>query len=324
MFVRANQHLLGPTASGNQAHSGFHQSDVRFRSGLNLRRVQAHFAAAPKRHPLRRRNHRFWSIFDRQIDVLKLLHRHVQLVPFLFLCCDEYKHQIRANRKIHRLVRNHHGIEIRFQPLQPFVHHGDQIRSNGIHLGVKFAANHAVPKVNKACPGILLDFASCFFQRFQDNDASRLFDFLRPSGANIKNRCRSLFGLVETFTSARKHLFDNRRNRSPFFLHLRCERLHANRVHHFERPKFPAKAPAHRTVHIYDAIGNFRHAPRRIQAHLRKPAPNELLRLVAFLPFEQRPNQCPQPFVRIFDGFAHFQRSEFRLLPRPVFHRLDV
>ena len=125
MFVCTNQHFLGSAASGNQAHSRFHQADVCFGRCLNLCRVQAHFAPAAESHTLRRGNNRLWRVFDGQVDVLKLLHRHVQLVPFLFLRGHKHQHQIGANGKIHGLVGNDHSVEISFQPLQTLVHHGD-------------------------------------------------------------------------------------------------------------------------------------------------------------------------------------------------------
>jgi len=86
-----------------------------------------------------------------------------------------------------------HGVEVRLQPLQAFVEHGDQVGTNGVHLGVKLAANHAVAEIDKACTGIAFDFAACILERLEDDDAFGLFDFFRCGAANIENGGRSLF-----------------------------------------------------------------------------------------------------------------------------------
>ncbi len=248
----------------------------------------------------------------------------MQFVPLLFLRGDQHQHQIRAHRKIHRLIGDDHGVEVGFQPFQPFVHHGDQVRADGVHLGVKFAANHAVSEVNQACSGVPLDFAAGFFQRFQKDDAFRLFDSLRSGGADIKNGGRAFLRLVKPLAAAREDFFNDRWKRPGFFLYLPRERFHSDRVYQFEWPELPAEPPAQGAIHIHNVFGYFRNTARRIQAHLGKPAPDELLGLVALLSFQERADQRTQPLARVLDGLAHFERSEFRLLPRAVLHGMHV
>ena len=55
---RAQQHLLGPAACGNQPHPRLDQPDVRLRVRLPARRVQANLRAPAQRQPKRRRHHR--------------------------------------------------------------------------------------------------------------------------------------------------------------------------------------------------------------------------------------------------------------------------
>ena len=172
---------------------------------------------------------------------------------------------------------------------------------------MKFAANHAVTQVDQARPGILFDFAPRLFQRFQDDDTLRLFNFLHAAGTNIKDGRRAPFRFVESLAPARKYFLDDRRNGPAFFLHLSGECFYSNRVHHFEGSEFPSKAPTHRAVHIHDAVGNLRHAARGVQAHLREASPNKLLSLIALLPFEERPHQRAQPLARIFNCLARFE-----------------
>ena len=126
--------------------------------------MQAHFAAAAERHPLWRGHYRLWSVLDRQVDVLELLHSHVQFVPLLLLGANQNQHQVGANGKIHRLVGDNHGVKFRFQPLQALVQHGDQVGADGVHLGMKFAAHHAVAKINQARPRIALNLAASILQ----------------------------------------------------------------------------------------------------------------------------------------------------------------
>ena len=56
-----------------------------FRRRLNSRAMQADFAAAAQRHALRRDDDGFRRVLDRQIRILKLLHRQMQLIPLLLL-----------------------------------------------------------------------------------------------------------------------------------------------------------------------------------------------------------------------------------------------
>ena len=230
--------------------------------------MQGNFASPAQRHPLRRHHHRFPRILDRQIRILKLLHRHMQFIPLLLLRAHQHQHQIRAHGKIHRLVRDHHGVEIGLQPLQSLVNHANQIRANGVHLGVKFATHHAIAQINQAGARIPLHFAARFLQRLQDDHTARLGN--RPwLPADIKNRRHTLDALVKSGAPSSLHPLDQERHRSTLLLHLRGKLLHPNRVHHFERPQLPAKSPAHRAVHFRNAVGNLRHAPRRVQTSLR-------------------------------------------------------
>ena len=163
VLVGANQHFFRAAATGNQANTGFHQADVGFGCRLNPWGVQAHFAAPAKSQSLRRGDDRLWRVFDRQIDILELLDGHVQLIPLLLLSAHQNQHQVRADGKIHGLVGDDHGVEIRLQALQSLVQHGDQVRADGVHLGVKFAADHAVAEIDQAGAGITVDFAPPIF-----------------------------------------------------------------------------------------------------------------------------------------------------------------
>ena len=126
--------------------------------------------------------------------------------------------------------------------------------------------------------------------------------------------------MVERFLPRGKQLRDERRQRVAFFFELLGHGLDANGVPRLERPELPAKAPAHGAVHIHDRVGNFRHAPRGVEAHPGNHAPDKFLRLVAFFSFEHRADQHAQPLARVLNGLARFDGSKSRLLLRAVFH----
>ncbi len=67
---------------------------------MNSCGVKADFATAAEGHALRRSDDWFAGVLNGEIDVLKLLDSHVELVPFLFLGGDEDEHEICANGKI--------------------------------------------------------------------------------------------------------------------------------------------------------------------------------------------------------------------------------
>jgi hypothetical protein len=87
----------------------------------------------------------------------------VELVPLLFLSCDKNKHEICADGEVHSLIGDNHGVKVRFEALQAFVDHGNEVCANGVHLGVKFAAEDAVAEINQAGAGVALDFFSGIF-----------------------------------------------------------------------------------------------------------------------------------------------------------------
>src|SRR5207302_6825780 len=160
--------------------------------------------------------------------------------------------------------------------------------------------------------------------RLQNNNPRWLLGFFRACRAQIKNRRSSLLGFVEPFSPARQNFFNQRWQRTRFFLHLRGKRVQTERVHHFEWPQLPTKPPAHRAIHVYEVVRNFRQTSRRIQASLRKRSPQELLRLVALLPFQNRPYQRAKPLLRVINCFSRLQRCKSRFLPCAIFHCVHI
>ena len=84
----------------------------------------------------------------------------MQLIPLLLLSADQQDHEVCSNRKINGLIGNDHRVEISVEALQTLVEHGDQVRSNGVHLGVKLAADDAVAEVDEAGARIAFDLAA--------------------------------------------------------------------------------------------------------------------------------------------------------------------
>jgi len=68
------------------------------------------------------------------------------------------------------------------------MHHGGDVAADGVHLGMKFAAEDAVAQVDEAGAGVGGDFPGLVLERFQDEDAGRfvttILDNLRRAVAH--------------------------------------------------------------------------------------------------------------------------------------------
>src|SRR5689334_15743442 len=115
--------------------------------------MQANFASAAESHSLRSNDHGFGRALEGEIGALKAAYGVVDIVPFLFLRGDEKKHKIGAHGKIGRLISDNERIEIAVQALEAGVHHGGDIVADGVHFGVKFAAQNAVAEIDQARAG---------------------------------------------------------------------------------------------------------------------------------------------------------------------------
>ena len=85
VFIRANQHLFRSAAAGNQPDARLDQSHVRLRRRLNSRACRLTSHPPPSAMPCGATTTGFRRVLDRQIHILKLLHRQVQFVPLLLL-----------------------------------------------------------------------------------------------------------------------------------------------------------------------------------------------------------------------------------------------
>ena len=177
MLIGTDGHLLGSATGGNQADAGFHQADVGFGGGVNARAVEADFATAAEGQALRGDDNGFGGVLECEIGVLKTADGVVEIVPFLLLRGDEQEQEIGADGKIGRLIGDHERIEIGAQALEAGVDHGGDVVADGIHLGVKFAAEHAVTQIDQAGAGVARDLLRTILQRFEDDDAGRRGNF---------------------------------------------------------------------------------------------------------------------------------------------------
>src|SRR6202030_4054361 len=187
VFVRANDHFLRSAARGDEADSRFDEAEVGFGGGVNARAVQADFAAASQGEALGRDHYWARRVLDGEINVLELAHGEVEVVPFLLLGSDEQEHQVGAHGKIHGLVGDDHGLEISTEALEAGVQHGGDVAADGVHLGVKFAAEDAIAQVDEAGAGIRGDFPGLVLERFEDDDAGRLARFGEGAGGQVED-----------------------------------------------------------------------------------------------------------------------------------------
>src|SRR5580658_5685601 len=110
-----------------------------------------------------------------------------------------------------------------------------------------------------------------------------------------------------------------------FFIRATC--FHACGVPQFEGAELPCKALAHGLIDLNHGIGNFGNTIGRRSPQIGERRPEERARLVGFLRraagavhTEQHSNSRS----RLFDVFRHFERREFRFLPRMVLQCFPV
>ena len=210
-----------------------------------------------------------------------------------------------------RLIGDHHRIEIGFQPRDARMNHREDVAAERVHFRVEFAADHAVAQINQARARIFLHHGRAFLQRFQNDDSGGLFDRLWRGRRNIEVTRAALLGLVERFTGRREHFRNERRNLLALALERLRHALDADRVPHLKRPQLPAESPAHRAVHVHDAVRNFRNATRGVETSLAKTRPKELIRLVAAFAFKRRADEHAQTGSRVVNALPRFDGSKF-------------
>ena len=79
------QHLLGASAAGDHADSGFDQADISLRMGLATSGVQANLRSAAERHSKRRYHHRTRAELDRGRHLLEGVNRCFHFLPLAVL-----------------------------------------------------------------------------------------------------------------------------------------------------------------------------------------------------------------------------------------------
>src|SRR5579884_2293308 len=324
MLVGANKHFLGAAATWDETDACFDEADVGLGSGVDSCGVQADFTTTAEGHALRGGNNRLFRVLDGEIGVLKLLHGHVEFIPFLFLGGNEDQQEVGANREVDGLIGDDHGIEIGFKAFKAFMKHGDEVGADGVHLGVEFAADNAVAEINETSARIALDFAASLLERFENDNAGRFFDSSASARSEVEDRSDALFGFIETLAATGKNFFNDRRKSSALLLNLRREGRDADGVDEFEGAKFPGKPPAHGTIDVNNVIGNLRDAASGIEAHFGKCAPEKLLSFVAFLAFEQRADESAKALASVLNRLAHLEGGKPRLLSGAIVHRVEV
>ena len=248
----------------------------------------------------------------------------MNVVPLLFLRADEQQHEIRADGKIRRLIGDHHRVEFAFEALKPSVNHGDDIAADGVHLRVKFAAHHTIAEIDQTRTCIRLHNLRLLFERFQNDYAGCFVNRLHRDRGLIEILRGAVLGLIERFLAGRKHPLGKQRHKLAIALDSVGHSLDADGIPNLERPKLPRKSPAHRAIHIHDAIRNLRNTPCGVRTHLTDTAPQKPRSFVAALAIEHRRHKRAQPFARIFNRLSCFNRSEPSFLLRPVVHLLPV
>ena len=127
----------------------------------------------------------------------------------------------------------------------------NDVRAEGVHLGVELDAGNAVAKINQGCAGILLNHAVGFFCHRHRPNAPR--DFNRfpvpssqfPVGA-AGGSLRVVF--VPGLLTRREESLDIRGDGTAFFSHALNGSFNTSGVPQFKRTEFPVETKAHGAV----------------------------------------------------------------------------
>ena len=178
------------------------------------------------------------------------------------------------------MIGDYERIEIAVQALQAGLDHAGDVVADGVHLGVKFAAQNSVTEINEAGPGIVGDFFRTLFEGFEDDDARRFGNFSVLVGSGIKGRDFAGRRFVERLAAGGEQASKQGRQVAALGGPAARDGLDAERIAYFEWAELPAEAPAHGAIEVSNGISDLGHAPRGIKRSLGDQRPKELLRLV--------------------------------------------
>ena len=244
-LVRANDHFLRAAAGGDQADARFDQADVGFRRGVDARAVQTRLRSRRRAPgPAARRPPACGECLMASVVFWNWRTARCRSSHSCSCAVIRMQHQVRAGGKILALIGDHHGVEIGAQPREALVNHGQQVAADGVHLGVEFAADHAVAQIDQAGAGIFLDFLAALLQRFQNDDAFGLRHGLVGLAGKIEIRCLALRRFVERFLPGGKQLRDQRRQRLALLFQLPGHGLDADGVPRLRTARAPRQSPS--------------------------------------------------------------------------------
>jgi len=198
-----HQHLLAAAAGGDDAGADFDQADVALGGGMNAGGMQRRLAAAAERHPEGCGDNRPGRVLDGHVDALEGSHGKINFIPVAFLGGDEQEHEVGADGEVRRLVPDDQPAEIFFQLFKTGVQNMNNVRADGVHLGVILDARHPIAQVDQTGAGIALDDRPRFlFKVFENKNARALFEPAVPVGNEIKKGSAAALAAIETFCAA--------------------------------------------------------------------------------------------------------------------------
>ena len=109
----SNGKFLASTSGGNQAHTGFHQSNVTLQRQDTPTDMHHKLATPSQGHALHRRNRGYLGIFKRLGSALKFLHRGLKQIESTHGTSLGHLLQIGAHRK-GCFMPQHHALQLLF------------------------------------------------------------------------------------------------------------------------------------------------------------------------------------------------------------------
>ena len=171
------------------------------------------------------------------------------------------------------LVADDKAHAVGIHVIRAFAHELNDLAVEGVHLGVKFAAEHAVADVHQGCGFAGFDDLARSFQGCQGDDILADLDVLVGSGGKIIILDLAGFGFIECGMAGCDHFFDCGRNLKTVFFHFGNGFDQSDGIPGFKRAHGEIIAPFHGVIDFNDGVGNFRNPVGRINQVVGKDFP---------------------------------------------------
>src|SRR5581483_1880700 len=193
-------------AGGNQANPNLDEANVRFGQRTRMVAMHNHFAATAKRPTGWRCHDGNGAVLEHLVRLLKVVDGFVKHLPFALPGSHQHQQQIRARRKVRRLIADDQGAELAGSLLNGVAQHFNDAFIYGVHLGMELKAGHTVTQINQSCRAVISYHFVASFKRRERDDALRSGYGLIAIGLEVevlRNVPRSNAAVASSFAQER-------------------------------------------------------------------------------------------------------------------------